>query len=151
MTKQLRSWKKVFVNDLPNIMTEFKDSINFPAMIILSGELGAGKTTLTKFLTDISEFTSPSYSLIQELGSCAHADFYRLEDDSELIHLEIPLYLEGKDLFIVEWGKSFLTALDREVPENFHFYEVEIEINEGPSLDESGPSRNYHLFSISRR
>ncbi len=147
---EIRHWKKVYEFDLANIISEFRDAIKTPSVIILTGDLGAGKTTFTKYFTDIQKVTSPTYALIQELGRSAHADFYRLEGPDEIMHLEIPLYLEEKDYFLVEWGKDHLAALDREVPDNFLFYELKIEINPDSPTDNGAPSRNYLLNTISR-
>lgn len=148
----LREWKKVYQNDLINIVSEFRDSITKPAMIILSGPLGSGKTTFTKSFSDIKsqETTSPTYSIIQELGRVAHADLYRIENSEEMIHLEIPLYLEGKDYFLVEWGKQYEDSLNREVPDHFSFYELVIEVNSPAATDLDEPSRNYLLKELER-
>lgn len=146
---ELRTWKKVFENDLVNIITELKDVIESPATIILSGPMGAGKTTFTKyFIGESDEAPSPTYSIVNEKANIAHADFYRLEKNEEIVHLELPLYLENKDFFIVEWGDKFLSSLKREVDDKFKFYQLEISINElSPTSEE--PSRNYFLKDIS--
>ncbi len=142
--KVLRHWKKVLENDLDYIVSEMKDAITPPAVVILSGPVGAGKTTFTKrFVKLITgpgvasgparaqeyEVLSPTYSIINETGNLAHADFYRIKEKEELVHLEIPLYLENKDFFIVEWGRPFLSFLKREVDERFKFYDLEISTN----------------------
>ena len=57
------------------------------------------------------------------------------------MHLELPLYLEGKDYFLVEWGKRFLTRLSLEVPEEFNFYELNVEIV-------SDEVRNFELSDV---
>ncbi|MCO4794156.1 MAG: tRNA (adenosine(37)-N6)-threonylcarbamoyltransferase complex ATPase subunit type 1 TsaE [Bacteriovoracaceae bacterium] len=146
--KHLQEWKKVYESDLSNIVSELKESVDKPAIIILSGEVGSGKTTLTKHFCDIGEVSSPTYSLINEIGRLAHADFYRIEDEKDLMHLEIPLYLENKDYFLVEWGMPYIDHLKRESPEDFSFYEFVISINDPASTDGQSPSRNYHLYEI---
>lgn len=146
---EVRTWKKVFETDLYNIISELKDVIESPATIILSGPLGAGKTTFTKyFIGESDEAPSPTYSIINEKANIAHADFYRIEDKEEIMHLELPLYLENKDFFIVEWGDKFLGSLKKEVDEKFKFYQLEISIND-PSPNSEFPSRNYFLKNLS--
>lgn len=144
--ESLRCWKKVYENDLENIIHELKDVISLPAVLILSGPVGAGKTTFTKyFVGKREEITSPTYGLVQESGAIAHADFYRLKDGEELIHLELGLYLEGKDFFLIEWGKNFLRELKRHVPEDFLYYEIDISINEPSEKNHFIESRNIQL------
>lgn len=145
----LRTWKKVYENDLDNIVHEMKEVISTPAVILLSGPVGAGKTTFTKSFVGLSaDVTSPTYSLINENGKTAHADFYRLQHPNELVHLELELYLEDKDYFLVEWGKSFLSDLKRFVSDEFLFYECEITVNEPSEANSFIASRNYFLHRL---
>ncbi len=80
-------------------------------VIALVGDLGAGKTTLTqgivKGLGYQQEVTSPTFSLVQEyLGGrleVFHFDFYRVEDEGELLDLGWDDYLDRQGLVIVEW------------------------------------------------
>jgi len=64
-----------------------------------------------------------------------------------LDHLEIPLYLEEKEFFLVEWGLPFLTELQKIVGDEFYFYELEIIVNEKQSSEEI-PSRNLVLKEL---
>lgn len=145
----LRTWKKVYENDLDNIVHEMREVVSTPALILMSGPVGAGKTTFTKvFVGKSDNVTSPTYSLINENGKCAHADFYRLKHPNEIVHLELELYLEDKDYFLVEWGKSFLNDLKRFVSDEFLFYELEITINEANEKNSFIASRNYFLHRI---
>ena len=130
--KELRVWKKVHESDLESLVLELKDLTKKPAVVVLSGPMGAGKTTFTRTFTSVVEplnqASSPTYAVINEGTKLVHADFYRLESDEEVLHLELPLYLQGKEYFLVEWGKNFLRRLSLEVPEGFSFYELTFEI-----------------------
>lgn len=130
--KELRVWKKVHESDLESLVLELKDLTKKPAVVVLSGPMGAGKTTFTRTFTSVVEplnqASSPTYAVINEGTKLVHADFYRLESDEEVLHLELPLYLQGKEYFLVEWGKNFLRRLSLEVPEDFSFYELTFEI-----------------------
>jgi tRNA threonylcarbamoyladenosine biosynthesis protein TsaE len=147
----IRVWKKVFENDLDYIVGELKDLLKFPALIILTGDLGSGKTTLVKKIASTLgqskeklNAVSPSYSLINDYGNILHADFYRLKNIGELEHLELSMYLEGKDIFLVEWGREFVQGLLRELPENIFCYEIQIDFME----NNANSSRHYQLNQI---
>ncbi len=138
----VRTWKKVLESDLANIALEMKEVIEPGSVIILDGPVGAGKTTFTKvFLGTTKSTTSPTYSIINEIDNLLHADLYRIEKREELIHLEIPMYLEEKDYFLIEWGMPYLRELQRIIGDEFKFYKLVIEINENQS-------RNFLLSKI---
>ncbi len=145
--KIIRDWKKVYRSDLPYIVYEMKDLAKVPAMIILEGDLGAGKTTFTQFFIGENETFSPTYSILTENKAIVHADLYRLEKNEEILQLEIPLYLEDKQYFFVEWGMKFASRLFRELPENWACYLVEIKVN--PSLvPGEEQSRNFSFYNL---
>jgi tRNA threonylcarbamoyladenosine biosynthesis protein TsaE len=85
--------------------------LTFPACVYLIGEMGAGKTTLTKSIIQAfgyeGEVTSPTYNLIQEYkveqGTIYHMDLYRLEDPSEIEFLAIEDLWSEHSLFLIEW------------------------------------------------
>lgn len=124
----MRSWKKVLESDLSNIVIELKEVVQPPCVIILEGPVGAGKTTFTRAFMEKSEAPSPTYSIINEVDNIVHADLYRIEKKDELIHLEIPMYLEEKDYFLVEWGLPYLHSLQQIVGDEFKYYQLTIEI-----------------------
>ena len=124
----VRSWKKVLESDLPNLVSELKEVAQPPCVIILDGPVGAGKTTFTRAFLEKGEAPSPTYSIINEVDNIVHADLYRIEKKDELIHLEIPMYLEEKDYFLVEWGMPYLYELQRIVGDEFKYYQLKIDI-----------------------
>lgn len=129
----VRAWKKVLVSDLGNIAIEMKEVIQPPSVIILDGPVGAGKTTFAKIFLDKKQSNSPTYSIINEVDNLLHADLYRIEKKEELLFLEIPMYLEEKDYFLIEWGMPYLHELQRIIGDEFKFYQLNIEINENQS------------------
>ncbi len=148
--KYLRSWKKVFESDLSYVVSELKETLERPALILLTGELGSGKTTFSKIFIGQSTtgpVQSPTYQLINDYPGILHADFYRLEKGDDLQSLELNLYLENKEFLLIEWGKKYLSFFERECDERFKIYEVTIEINKNGD----SPSRHYHLQSIDRQ
>lgn len=147
--KIIRDWKKVYKSDLSYIIYEMKDLLKTPCMIILEGELGAGKTTFTQAFLGGEQTLSPTYSILSESKNFLHADFYRLEKNEEILQLELPIYLEDKNYFFVEWGMKFARRLVRELPENFSTYLIEISINNSGADHPEGPSRNFFFYSLS--
>lgn len=145
--KLIREWKKVYRSDLSYIVYELKDLVKAPAMIILEGEVGAGKTTFVQNFLGENETLSPTYSIISDYKNTVHADFYRLEKNEEILQLELPTYLEDKQFFFVEWGMKFGRRIMRELPENYSAYLLEISISSSPETAE-GISRNYFLYTL---
>jgi tRNA threonylcarbamoyladenosine biosynthesis protein TsaE len=146
--KLIREWKKVYRSDLSYIVYELKDLAKVPAMIVLEGTLGAGKTTFIQNFIGDAETLSPTYSILSECKNFLHADLYRVEKNEEILQLELPVYLEDKQYFFVEWGMKFARRLVRELPENFTSYLLEISIHEGHTESPEGPSRNFSLYSL---
>ena len=94
------------------------------SVVYLTGDLGAGKTTLTRGLLRSMGVTgavrSPTYTLVEvyELGSAmtaVHLDLYRLSDPAELHNLGLREWARGGHLWLIEWperGGAFLPAAD---------------------------------------
>lgn len=80
-------------------------------VIVLAGELGAGKTTFAQGLAaglGVTEpVTSPTFTIVQEYGGrirVAHVDVYRLDRVQELHDLGFEELLDGDRVTLVEWG-----------------------------------------------
>lgn len=146
--KLIREWKKVYRSDLGYIVYELKDLTKVPSMVILEGTLGAGKTTFVQMFLGDKEVLSPTYSILSETKNVLHADFYRLEKQEEILQLELPVYLEDKQYFFVEWGMKFARRVHRELPENWNSYLLEIHLNPETQPSTEGPSRNFSLSSL---
>jgi tRNA threonylcarbamoyl adenosine modification protein YjeE len=90
-----------------------------PRIIFLSGELGAGKTTLAAALLHAlgveDTVRSPSYALIEtyaaRAGEAVHIDLYRLQGTEELQQLGLRDYLNGRTLLLIEWPERAPGAL----------------------------------------
>jgi tRNA threonylcarbamoyladenosine biosynthesis protein TsaE len=81
-------------------------------IILLEGELGAGKTTFTKGLALAlgikDEVVSPTFIMMREYqGSLPlyHFDLYRIDDEQELEELGLREYLYGNGICVIEWNK----------------------------------------------
>jgi tRNA threonylcarbamoyladenosine biosynthesis protein TsaE len=99
-----------FGQRLSSVIDRQKESI----LIMLSGDLGAGKTTLCRGLLmglgHKGAVKSPTYTLIEAyelpLGKVLHVDLYRLVDPQELEHMGFADYLEDSQLCLVEWPEN---------------------------------------------
>lgn len=95
---------------------ELLDRLPRGALLVLSGPLGAGKTTLVQQLAlelgSAASVSSPTYTLIHEYptpaGLLVHIDAYRLPSAEALLELGLEEYLERARLVVVEWGEALL-------------------------------------------
>ena len=82
-----------------------------PLVVTLSGDLGAGKTTLAQAICRgfgvEEEVTSPTYALVHEYraprGTVYHLDLYRLEREDELTNLGWDEIVTADALVLIEW------------------------------------------------
>jgi tRNA threonylcarbamoyl adenosine modification protein YjeE len=110
-------------------------------VVVLSGDLGAGKTTLTRGLGEAlavrGAVTSPTFVIARThpradgLPPLVHVDAYRLSDPLELDDLDIDF---AGSIVVVEWGRGMVEAL---APERL---EIDIERPHGARLDNAGDS-----------
>ena len=92
-------------------------------VVLLIGQLGAGKTTLAKGIVkglgaaQPDEVSSPTFTLIHEYGSegrVFHIDLYRLDTLAELATLGLEDLFERDAIVLVEWGERFPEILPPE-------------------------------------
>jgi tRNA threonylcarbamoyladenosine biosynthesis protein TsaE len=86
-------------------------------LVLLSGDLGAGKTTLVKGIaegfqaSEADRVTSPTFTLIHEYrGSQVtlyHIDLYRIDTARELDTLAIDDLMDASSILLIEWGEKF--------------------------------------------
>ena len=104
------------------------------AVVLLIGNLGAGKTTLAKGIVNgrgaarAEDVSSPTFTLIHEYGdppSVYHVDLYRLEDARDAATLGLEELFEKHALVLIEWGERFPELMP---PSR---YEIRLEPGEG--------------------
>lgn len=103
---KIDDWQHV-VNE---IMPHFKHNI-----LLLKGNLGAGKTTFTKFLLknlgSKDEVSSPTYAIVNEYhtpkGKVFHFDLYRMKNITEVYDIGMDEYLDNAQLCIIEWPEIY--------------------------------------------
>jgi tRNA threonylcarbamoyladenosine biosynthesis protein TsaE len=85
------------------------------AVVLLIGNLGAGKTTLAKGIisglgaAQPEAVTSPTFNLIHEYGAglVYHLDLYRLDTPAQVATLGLEEILDHDAVVLIEWGERF--------------------------------------------
>ena len=100
---------------------------------LLMGQMGAGKTTLSKVLCRklgvVDTVQSPTFSLVNEYltesgGTIFHFDFYRIEDIEELANIGVEEYFDSGNLCLIEWPEKVSEVIPDE------YLKISIELNE---------------------
>jgi tRNA threonylcarbamoyladenosine biosynthesis protein TsaE len=88
-----------------------------PLVILLRGDLGAGKTTLVKGIAEgfaaalADEVTSPTFTLVHEYrgprATLYHIDLYRVDTERELETLGLDDLAAPDSILLIEWGEKF--------------------------------------------
>ncbi len=101
-----------------------------PKLVLLRGELGAGKTTLVKGIAEAfqaasqDDVTSPTFTLVHEYRgpetTVYHIDLYRIDTQRELETLGLDDLFGDSNLLLIEWGEKFPRFLrERDVEISF--------------------------------
>ena len=113
---------KFELNQLKKTSLELKKNIKHN-VVLMCGEMGAGKTTLIKELLSlmsvVDNVSSPTFSIINEYSTdkdeiIYHIDLYRIEDISELDNIGFFEYLESGKTCLIEWGEMIEELIDSE-------------------------------------
>ncbi len=95
---------------------EFSKRLKAPVLVLLTGELGTGKTTLTKGIVsglgvaNEDDVTSPTFTLVHVYGRPAevyHADLYRIESLHDFETLGMEDMFTTSSVAILEWSERF--------------------------------------------
>ncbi len=88
-----------------------------PKLVVLTGDLGAGKTTLVKGIAEAFEaasqddVTSPTFTLIHEyhgpVANLYHIDLYRVDTPRQLETLGLEDLIAENSVLLIEWGEKF--------------------------------------------
>ena len=103
---------KFQINQLKEVSVNVKEKIK-TNIVLISGEMGVGKTTLIKevllSMKVVENVSSPTFSIINEYITgqnkiVYHMDLYRIKNISEIEGIGLFEYLESGNLCIIEWG-----------------------------------------------
>jgi tRNA threonylcarbamoyladenosine biosynthesis protein TsaE len=95
---------------------ELAKRLTAPVLVLLAGDLGSGKTTLTKGIVaglgvaSEDEVTSPTFTLVHVYGKTAqvyHADLYRIESFHDFLTLGLEDVFAKPAIVILEWSERF--------------------------------------------
>ncbi len=111
------------VDDTIRLGNDFARSLNRGDIVLLEGDLGAGKTHFVKgvasyFGIDKSKVSSPTFTLIHEYEGdfpVFHFDCYRFKSEQEAVEIGIEEYLYGDGVSLIEWPSKIKSLLPKEV------------------------------------
>lgn len=107
-----------------------KEETGKPVVLVLVGDLGAGKTMFTKGIAEylnVENIISPTFVVYYEydinigtksevkshMTKLVHVDLYNIEDVEEFEHLGLEEYLSGRNIMVVEWGEKLGDLYER--------------------------------------
>ncbi len=106
------------IEDWQKVIEEIKPQLQHK-ILLLKGNLGAGKTTFTQFLVKAlgsnDEVSSPTYTIVNEYhspnGNIFHFDLYRMKSLQEVFEIGIEEYLDDAYFTIIEWPEIYQKEL----------------------------------------
>ena len=119
------------IEDWEKVVDEILPKLQHP-ILLLKGNLGAGKTTFSQFLLkklgSKDEVSSPTYAIVNEYdspkGKIFHFDLYRMKSIEEVYDIGMEEYLDNSFLCIIEWPEIYEEELV-----DFPHHEMKIENN----------------------
>jgi tRNA threonylcarbamoyladenosine biosynthesis protein TsaE len=93
------------------------ETLTPPKLVLLRGDLGAGKTTLVKGIAEAfdaasaEDVTSPTFTLVHEYrgpqANLYHIDLYRIDTPRQLETLGLDDLITNNSILLIEWGEKF--------------------------------------------
>jgi tRNA threonylcarbamoyladenosine biosynthesis protein TsaE len=111
------------LNELPNVAQKIIAFAGSQKIWLLEGEMGAGKTTLSKAICAelgvIDTVSSPTFAIVNQYltnsqQTIYHFDFYRLKNEAEAFAIGVEEYFDSGSLCLIEWADKIPTL----IPEN---------------------------------
>lgn len=99
---------------------EFAKTLSSGDVVLLHGDLGAGKTAFTKGIAKglniQKEITSPTYAYMNDYdGVLYHYDCYRLSSGEDAEALGLTDYFYGNGICVIEWSENIKSVLPKKV------------------------------------
>ncbi len=127
-------------------MLKLVSSYASPIVILLDGQMGAGKTHLTKGIAQSlgidKVVKSPTYNYVNEYkienrGKLIHIDAWRIKEKDDLIRLKLKDYFQPENVVVIEWS-AVISALDPKFFDDVEYYLCEIVVE--------GDGRKFKLY-----
>ncbi len=133
------------IEDTKQIASKFAETLNAGDILVLKGDLGAGKTAFTSGLIEglgiSNHVSSPTFTIVNEYTKgnipVYHFDLYRLSSEDDLYDIGIDEYLFGDGICVFEWP---------ELVENMAESYYSVEISKDLSVSE-----DYRKIIITKR
>jgi tRNA threonylcarbamoyladenosine biosynthesis protein TsaE len=118
------------IDELPKAAAELVRQSKGHTVWLLKGEMGSGKTTLTKQIVEQlgvdGTVASPTFSIVNQYGTIGgkvvyHFDLYRLKNELEAFDIGLEEYLNSGNVCLIEWPEK----LEKLLPSQY--FEVHIE------------------------
>ena len=128
--------KESTIENIEEIALFLRDILKNGDLIIMSGDLGFGKTTFARIFAKLLKsddiVSSPSFTLINEYDIILkgeetilrHVDLYRLSSEDELNNIGFKDKIKENGITMIEWGEKFESYFDKP------YYELKIEMIE---------------------
>jgi tRNA threonylcarbamoyladenosine biosynthesis protein TsaE len=134
----------VDVENVDKVASSLKELIQGGDLVVLKGEIGAGKTTLVAELSKLlgceTIATSPTFAIVAEykliqpiknISKIIHVDTYRLNSLNELFDLGYETFVDPASVTFIEWGDRIADFLTES------YFQIEITERESSSRDYS--------------
>lgn len=110
---------QVSIGELERIASELINASQGKKIWLVSGEMGAGKTTLIKAIGKVlgvkEQMASPTFSIVNEYagtdGRIYHFDFYRLKNEGEAYDIGVDEYFDSGNYCFIEWPEKVSSLL----------------------------------------
>ena len=103
------------LSQLPEVANDILNALGSNSIVLIRGEMGAGKTTLISAMSVAmgvrDAVSSPTFSLVNEYEDrdgkpIYHFDFYRIDDEEEALDMGVFEYFDSGALCFVEWPEK---------------------------------------------
>lgn len=102
---------------------EYAKTLRAGDVVLLHGELGAGKTAFVKGIAQglgiEEEITSPTYAYMNDYGGLYHYDCYRLKSGAQAEALGLTDYFYANGICVIEWSENIADVLPERCKEVF--------------------------------
>jgi tRNA threonylcarbamoyladenosine biosynthesis protein TsaE len=117
-----KTLKNLDLKGFQNFAKKQKEEFGEKAVVVLCGEMAAGKTEFVKAIT--SEASSPTFAIHQSYGNVEHLDLFRLKNEDELESTGFwDLFAQSSGLIFIEWPENMNLAL---IPNDWPLWKIEI-------------------------